>query len=309
MKSHGEQNATLATIVSGDGTFRVECVCEPDDRGPPIETLRILAMPGDRVVLDLPHFGTTGLIRFPRPGVVILPLRGCYTGELHQVTVNVAAGTFTLDGDDESIEHPLEFLKAQLNPEPSSKRSLSRLNRPRRRSQIFEIVIGFLSVPFFPAGLWMSLTAKAPMDRLAGVIGVVLAVVGISNAIIELRRTREIRNHALRAAPRDSPKPHWSRFTPYLPLVAIVVEIPWLVVLLMGFLFVVGDAPYTHTPNAASTHLWDVVAALPAMVGLVFGIVCVLRARPSQILEWMSLIIGCAGCALFVSCFGREFFS
>ena len=62
----------------------------------------------------------------------------------------------------------------------------------------------------------------------------------------------------------------WIRIASYFPLVAIGLEVLWVVVLFLGFIFMVGDAPYTNT--VAKERLFDFVAALPATLGLLLAL-------------------------------------
>lgn len=63
-------------------------------------------------------------------------------------------------------------------------------------------------------------------------------------------------------------------------------------------------APYTRTPGAASVHLRDLIAALPALAGLSFGIARILRGRVQRVMNWAWLLFGSAGYGLFVVAFG-----
>ena len=290
---------TLTTIQSPDRSFRVECLEEPDERAPAWERTRVIATAGDEVLVDLRLHGVNGAIEFPRPGVVILNLLGRY-GDRRRLRVDVANRLFHLDGDLESDGQPLHLLAARLAPPPA------RASAPlvERRQSGFELMSGLIGVPFALGGLWLSLSGKSASDRLAGIAGIVLGGFAIASAAAELRRRRVARPAA--GAPKAGL--FTSRLAAYVPLLAIGVELAWLAVLLIGFVFVVGDAPYTHTPGAASVRFWDLIAALPALAGLSFGVVCILRGRARRIVEWACLVLGSAGCGLFVLVFGTEFF-
>lgn len=288
---------TLTTIQSPDRSFRVECREEPDDRAPAWERTRIVATVGDEVLVDLPLHGVTGPIEFPRDGAVILDLLGRY-GDRQRVRVDTARRVFQLDGDPEFIEHPLHLLAARLAPPAPA--SIARRHEPLKRKAAVEYLMGMLGVPFALGGLWLTLSAKTGSDRLAGIVGVAMGGFAIASATAQWRRQKGtlLPGAALLA----------SRRAAYIPLIAVGVEITWLVMLLVGFLFVVGDAPYTHTPGGASVRLWDLFAALPALAGLSFGVACILRGRTQRIVDWICLVLGSAGCGLFVLVFGREFF-
>jgi hypothetical protein len=293
-------NNTLTTIQSPDGTFRVECLEEFDDRAPAWERTRIISTAGNEVLVDLPLHGVTGGIGFPRPGEVILDLLGRY-GDRRRLRVDVAKRQFHLEDDPELVGHPLHLLSSRLAPPAPS--AQARAPKAGRRQSAFELMIGLLGAPFALGGLWLSLSGKSASDRWAGIAGIALGGFAIANTVAELRRRRADRPAT--SAPKAGLLT--SRLAAYVPLLAIGVELAWLAVLLVGFLFVVGDAPYTHTPGAPSVRLWDLIAALPALAGLLFGVACIMRGRAQSPLEWICLILGSAGCGLFVLIFGREF--
>jgi len=293
-------NNTLTTIRSPDGTFRVECLEEFDDRAPAWERTRIVATAGDEVLVDLPLHGVAGAIEFPRQGAVILDLLGRYV-DRRRLRVDVARRQFHLDDDPELVEHPLPLLSSRLAPPAPSAQARAPL--AGRRQSAFELMIGFLGAPFALGGLWLCLSGKSASDRLAGIGGIVLGGFAVASAAAELRR----RSAARPAAGVPKAGLLTSRLAAYIPLLAIGVELAWLGVLLLGFLFVVGDASYTHTPGAASVRFWDLIAALPALAGLLFGAACIMRGRARNPIEWICLILGSAGCGLFVLIFGREF--
>lgn len=96
----------------------------------------------------------------------------------------------------------------------------------------------------------------------------------------------------------------WKRIASYFPLVAIGLEVLWVVVLFLTFIFMVGDAPYTNT--GAKEPLLDFIAALPATLGLLLGLVAMVRRWPSRKLEWVCLTVGSLGCAALVFPFACE---
>jgi hypothetical protein len=289
---------TLTTTQSPDRSFRVECREEYDDRAPAWERTRLVATTGDEVLVDLRLHGVTGVIEFPRPDTVILDLRGRY-GDRRRLRVDVARRQFHLDGDPEFVEQPLHLLTSRLAP-PAPSTPL-----PARRQSAFDLMIGLLGAPFALGGLWLALTGKSASDRLAGIGGMVLGGFALASAGAELRRRRSA------GTATGAPKAGllMSRRAAYLPLIAIGVELAWLALLLIGFLFMVGDAPYTHAPRTPSVRVWDLIAALPALAGLSAGIACIVRGHARRAVDWIFLVLGCAGCGLFVLIFGHEFFS
>jgi len=107
-------------------------------------------------------------------------------------------------------------------------------------------------------------------------------------------------------APAKFPMRRRRRLAPYYPLLAVAVEIAWLGVLFLGFIFMVGDEPPTTTP--AQEQLFDLIAALPALAGLLLGVAAIARGWATSPREWICVFLGLLGCALFVAGFGWGFF-
>jgi hypothetical protein len=97
---------------------------------------------------------------------------------------------------------------------------------------------------------------------------------------------------------------------PYVPLMAVAIEIAWLMFLLFSYLFKAGDAPppeKTPKEERAQTRVLDIVAMLPAACGLGIGVFGVFAGWPEGAVQWTCLVIGCLGCGLFCISFGYEF--
>jgi hypothetical protein len=267
----------VTTVLSPDRTFRVECIVQPDDRADPWESTRVVAIPGDRVLVDLRLHATDGAIQFPGPGLVVLGLRSRY-GQRAQLRVNVAAGTFVLHPTEE--KQPLELLADSLgytaSPHPPRRTDAGRVGR---RQQIGNVAAALGGLLFVPAAIWMSFFAETAKDRLVGVVGGVFFGACAIYPMVELHR-------------------QWPEVAPYVPLAAIVAEIPWIILLFLGLLFIVGDMPFTATAPRANVFL--VAAAMPAIAGLVWGIVGMAVRRARRGIERVCLVLGCLGCAAIV---------
>ncbi|HUB67648.1 MAG TPA: hypothetical protein VL981_09205 [Candidatus Methylacidiphilales bacterium] len=97
----------------------------------------------------------------------------------------------------------------------------------------------------------------------------------------------------------------WKKLACYVPLMAIGFEVIWIVSLVMGILFMVGDEPYINTD--AKEHFFQIIAALPVTAGLLFGLVATVCRWPGRMLEWIGLILGILGCGAIVFGFATGF--
>ena len=97
-----------------------------------------------------------------------------------------------------------------------------------------------------------------------------------------------------------------SRFAPYIPLTFVALEFAWIVFLILALIFIVGDSTYTSTP--AKERFFDVVASLPAALGLVLGIIGIAGCWAKSTAAWTCLILGSLGCAMFVADFAWGLF-
>jgi hypothetical protein len=93
------------------------------------------------------------------------------------------------------------------------------------------------------------------------------------------------------------------RLVPYLPLLAIGVQIAWIVLLFLGLIFSVGDTPFTNTP--AKDRLFDLLASWPSVLGLIIGVVTALTRWPAKNVPGICLALGTLICALFMAGFVR----
>jgi hypothetical protein len=75
----------------------------------------------------------------------------------------------------------------------------------------------------------------------------------------------------------------WKRLACYFPLLSLGLEIAWCIVLFLGFIFMVGDAPYTNTE--AKNRIADFFASLPVAAGLVVGVAALAGKWPERRVE------------------------
>jgi hypothetical protein len=76
----------------------------------------------------------------------------------------------------------------------------------------------------------------------------------------------------------------------------------WLVFLMMGLLFMVGDTPYHNTP--ANEQMFAMLASLPAAGGVVCGIIALATGQARTNAMWIGTIIGTVICGIWsFACF------
>jgi hypothetical protein len=86
----------------------------------------------------------------------------------------------------------------------------------------------------------------------------------------------------------------------YIPLIAAGAVIPWIFCLFLGLIFSVGDTPYVNTPE--KEEVLGYLSALPAVAGLIFGMVAIAMRLPRSAKQWVWLGIGILACAIW--CYG-----
>jgi hypothetical protein len=101
-------------------------------------------------------------------------------------------------------------------------------------------------------------------------------------------------------APPPSPRPPPSRGA-HLPLLAALIEIPWFLMVVVPMI-----SAGASSPKGADTRLVALVMILPALAGLLAGIVVVARRQPRSQGQRLSLRVGCAVCGLIVLAFAWD---
>ena len=142
-------------------------------------------------------------------------------------------------------------------------------------------------------GLWLAISGTTMKDRLAGVVGVLLFGFAGYQGIVGIARARTNGPQVL--GPDGLPRPSfWGRLAPYLPLLAMVGTGPWAVLVIVGFIFVVGDSRFESTPE--KERLFQFVIALPAIVGLIGGVIILLMGMVRTGTQRVCFALGSAGC-------------
>jgi hypothetical protein len=99
------------------------------------------------------------------------------------------------------------------------------------------------------------------------------------------------------------PKPSATNTLAYLPMVGALVMLPWFAAVFFTVLFTTG----TFQPSDAETRKLDLVAMVPAALGILGGVLALTRGGPKTTAEKVCFVLGLLLCGLFVFSFGSEF--
>ena len=91
-----------------------------------------------------------------------------------------------------------------------------------------------------------------------------------------------------------SSKRRWKSFACYVPLATIGLQVVWVILGFVALIFMVGDTPYRNT--STNQHLSEIIGALPAMAGSIFGVIAMACRWPQNPLDWVGLIGGTLVC-------------
>lgn len=89
------------------------------------------------------------------------------------------------------------------------------------------------------------------------------------------------------------------RFWSYVPAIILVLEIPWLLITVLGLMFVLGD----YSPQGISPHqekVWEIFIAIPLALGLSFGLYALLWHRSVHRVDLIFLIVGTLACGVLM---------
>jgi len=240
-------------------------------------------------------FGFEGVIEFPAPGDLVMAMHRRH-GERFVVHVNVTAQTYRLNPHER--EQPLAGLpdRVGLTAKPVIALPAVPVLRPGAREQVWNAFVGFIGLIFVAGGVWMAFTGKTAKDRFVGILGILLFGAAALVSIRDLGRMGAASRNPAANNRYAGIRPRW-RVMPYVPLMIVGVELLWIVFVIAVFIFMVGDSRYESTP--AKSRLMSAVMGLPAVGGVMLGIVGIIFRWAATKAEWICLILGGVICALF----------
>ena len=153
--------ADLLPAPVPDGTFRVEVYYEPDERGYPLRSIRVVLNDDNFVLVDLPDAGLAGLLQFPQPGMLTLPFS--IQSRKYQIGINVR------EHFSGAIETKFPDLLINLLPRPLCRCHCQHENRPAAPGFVawFDCVLGHLFM-FVAGRVWQMIDGHKTRDHWIG---------------------------------------------------------------------------------------------------------------------------------------------
>jgi hypothetical protein len=157
------------------------------------------------------------------------------------------------------------------------------------KPSVFKNILLVLGGSVFAAGgVWLMFHGPGIRDRMAGAGGLVLfggsAVLGVSG---------------LRPAGPAAQSPPMLRMLAYMPLSMGLLQGPWIIICVIGLMFIVGDKPMSN-PQIAK-RLFSTALCVPGAIGLMAAAVWLSVRAVRTRLQWICFIIGSLLCALFIA--------
>lgn len=292
-----EVGETLTTIVSPDQTFRIEVSRDVDEKFGPFESTQILSEPAGTVLLSLFQSAAVDASGFDGTGGVDLMLVGRSHRTLN-VRLNLNSGTYQLPPGSAAralgdLPSELEQLARASQPErPASSVSPVPLFRGRN-SVLWNVAMTVAGTVLATGGGWMLVRKHTMSDRLAGLVGVVLFGACALTGLVELSRARS----RILSLSTGRPRTKLARLAPYVPLIAVLAEAPWIIACALLLFFIVGDQPFHST--ASTNLLFKIAVSMPAVFGLFAGVIAISLRLVDTFMRRLCFALGCLLCVCF----------
>ncbi|MEJ8822052.1 hypothetical protein WKW80_08370 [Variovorax humicola] len=175
-------------VLSPDGMLRVEHRHYDDDRAGPWDTVRVVALPGEEVLVQVPNRGVTAEpVAFPDPGVAVVSVTDSQ-GHWRQLRIDAMKRVFRLSPGE--VDEALDLLPQRLGfTGPALRYSPPR--RPATLGQrILMVILAVASLVFVLGGLWMAVAGHTSTDRWNGALGMLFFGGCLAIALRDLRPGR-----------------------------------------------------------------------------------------------------------------------
>ena len=87
----------------------------------------------------------------------------------------------------------------------------------------------------------------------------------------------------------------WMRIAPFAPLMAAVLDIVWTVLVVM-----IQMGMGALSTGRSHTYALNLICMIPALAGLVIGVLVIVRRLAHRRVEWFFLTVGCAACGFLM---------
>jgi len=180
-----------------------------------------------------------------------------------------------------------EEVKRTLSKHPYNDAAFRGVRLPRHAaSQNLLMLVGGGGLAI--GAVWMIFHGAEVRDRIAGGAGTVLfgscAAIGASG---------------LSASGVTETSPRLLRLLPYAPLIAGLLQGPWIIVCVMGLLFALGDKPMSN-PQIAQ-RLFRTSLCIPGAIGLTGAALSLVLHAARTPAQWVCFVIGSALCVAFIA--------
>jgi HEAT repeats len=125
-----------------------------------------------------------------------------------------------------------------------------------------------------------------------------------SRAVRRLRYAAEHKTNAEIVPPLNPSGQSARNLIAFAPLVAAFLEVVWFALVIFVQLFTTGTVAKDETQK----HQLDVIAMIPATVGLLIGLIVIAQGRTQRRVEKVCLYFGCLACGAATFCFSWEYF-
>jgi len=175
-------------VLSPDGLLRVEHRHYDDDRGGPWDTVRVVALPDEEVLVQVPNRGvTTEPVLFPGHGVAAVSVTDS-EGQWRRLRIDALKRVFRLSPGE--IDEALDLLPERLGfTRPAAHYAPPR--RPATRGQrLLMAILALGSLVFVLGGLWMAVAGHTSTDKWNGALGALFFGGCLAIALRDLRPGR-----------------------------------------------------------------------------------------------------------------------
>ncbi|MEJ8857075.1 hypothetical protein WKW79_21035 [Variovorax robiniae] len=179
---------TPIIVLSPDGMLRVEHRHYDDDRGGPWDTVRVVALPGEEVLVQLPNRGVTSEpVVFPGHGIAAVPVTDS-EGHWRQLRIDAVKRMFRLSPGE--ADEALDLLPQRLGFTGPAQHYAPPPRPVTLAQRILMTTLAVASLVFVLGGLWMVLEGHSSTEKWNGALGALFFGGCLAIALRDLRPGR-----------------------------------------------------------------------------------------------------------------------